>query len=487
MWLAATLSLSMLVPALHALGRDAHVEARAFFYWSVLGLAACGMVGIATYGPRRGHPALGQLLALAGAFALLPVLAMQPMREVIRDTTALNLYVETLAALTTTGGSLYDPDRLSQTLHLWRALVAWQGGLFVWVAAVAILAPLRLGGFEVTWSPRTGQSARLSSQMQAARPMARVGRYARQLAPVYVGLTALLWLLLAASGTAPTEAAIRAMSTLSTSGIVGTGAAPGHLGEAAVFAFLVFAVSRLTFAGDLHREQVTRLAQDRELRLAAAFVVLVPLVLFARHWIGAFEVRGEGDLVAAARALWGSAFTVLSFLTTTGFESTDWSDARAWSGLDTPGVLLVGLAMFGGGVATTAGGVKLLRVYALYAHGRREMDLLVHPSSVGDHTPSTIRLPARGVEAAWVFFMLFASSVAVTALALGMTGLDFRESIVLAAAALTTCGPLAAVALEGGTAAVSDPAKAVLSAAMIVGRLETLAFIALFNPDLWRR
>ena len=33
----------------------------------------------------------------------------------------------------------------------------------------------------------------------------------------------------------------------------------------------------------------------------------------------------------------------------------------------------------GGGIATTAGGVKLLRLYALYRHGLREMDKLDPP------------------------------------------------------------------------------------------------------------
>ena len=65
-------------------------------------------------------------------------------------------------------------------------------------------------------------------------------------------------------------------------------------------------------------------------------------------------------------------FTVLSFLTTTGFSSSEWGAAQAWSGLETPGVLLMGLSLIGGGVATTAGGVKLLRVFALYQNGLRE-------------------------------------------------------------------------------------------------------------------
>ncbi|UWQ20486.1 potassium transporter TrkG [Jannaschia sp. W003] len=485
--LAAVLTLSMPVPALHALARDAHEEARAFFYWTLISGALIAAVALATMRTRRGSIARSHLLALVGTYVLLPALALQPMREVIRDTSTLNLYLEMTAALTTTGGTLYDPDRLSPTLHLWRALVAWEGGLLVWVGAAAILAPIRLGGFEVTWSPRTGQSARLSSLIQEALPSQRIARYAAQLTPIYAGLTLALWMMLAASGMDPTEAAIRAMSTLSTSGIVGNDEPFGPWGEIAVFAFLFFAVSRLTFATDLHREQVQRLVADRELRLAVAIVLAVPTLLFLRHWIGAFEVRGGENLAEAVKAYWGATFTVLSFLTTTGFESGGWIEARAWSGLETPAVLLVGLAMFGGGVATTAGGVKLLRVYALYAHGRREMALLVHPHSVGSHAPQSGHLPARGVEAAWVFFMLFATSIAVVTLLLGLTELDFRESIVLASAVLTLCGPLATIALEGGTAAVSDPAKVILCAAMLVGRLEALALIALFNPDFWRK
>lgn len=485
--LAGLFAGSMLVPALHALLRDAHAEARAFFYWSLIFGALISALGLATARAKSGNLARSHLVALIGTFTLLPVMAMLPLREIVQDTTALGLYTEMVAALTTTGGTQYDPERLSSTVHLWRAFVAWQGGLLVWVSAVAILAPMRLGGFEVTWSERGGQGARLSIRDQEASPGQRLLRYSQALVPAYAGLTGVLWALLALTGVPPTEAAIRAMSTLSTSGITGAGETPGWGGEAAIFFFFFFAVSRLSFATDLHREQVADLFRDREVWLAVSFVVVITAALMLRHWFAAFEVDQADNLPQGITALWGSMFTVLSFLTTTGFESQGWDEARQWSGLDTPAVLLVGLAMFGGGVATTAGGVKLLRVYALYAHGRREMGLLVHPNSVGRNLPRDVRLSERGIEAAWVFFMLFATSLAVVTLALAATGLDFREAIVLASAALTTCGPLAEQALEGGTAAVSNPARVILCLAMVVGRLEALALIALFNPDFWRR
>ena len=78
---------------------------------------------------------------------------------------------------------------------------------------------------------------------------------------------------------------------------------------------------------------------------------------------------------------------------------------------------MLGLAMFGGGVATTAGGVKLLRVFALFKHGQREMERLVQPSSIGGAGQLARRFRRQGAFIAWIFFMLFAISIAaVTAL-----------------------------------------------------------------------
>ncbi len=230
------------------------------------------------------------------------------------------------------------------------------------------------------------------------------------------------------------------------------------------------------------------LVNDPELQLGLLLVITVPLLLFLRHFIGAYDADAAGEAVHALRAFWGGVFTVMSFLTTTGFESASWSSARLWSALDTPGLILMGLALVGGGVATTAGGVKLLRVYALYKHGIREMERLVHPSSVGGSGVRARRIRRRGAYVAWIFFMLFALSVALVLAALALTGLDFQQSIILTIASLSTTGPLAWTAGEVPVsyASLNDTARAIVMAAMVLGRLETLAFIALLNPDFWR-
>ncbi|WP_235962607.1 potassium transporter TrkG [Jannaschia marina] len=492
--MAMLFAASMYLPALHALARDAHREAQAFFYAGTMLLALLGGIAIATAREQSRNITRSHLIAMFGAFTVLPVMAVVPLREVVPDTRAISLYTEMVAAITTTGGSLFAPERLSETVHLWRALVAWQGGFVIWVAAIAILAPLNLGGFEVTEANpgRTGPVRGALGDVQTVRPEARVRRAAGLLAPVYIGLTVVLWGALVIAGETGTTALIHAMSTLSTSGISdGTriaGSAAGLAGEVLVAAFLVFALTRQSFSTDMNRDRIRHLADDRELRIAGVVIGGVTVVLFLRHWIGAFEVDGLDDTAAAAGALWGAAFTALSFLTTTGFESAHWDEAQAWSGLGAPAVLLLGLAIFGGGVATTAGGVKLLRIYTLYAHGRREMNLLVHPSMVASASGAVRRIPKGGIEAAWIFFMLFATSIAAVTLAFTLTGLGFEAGLTLAIACLTTTGPLVEVTFgnAGGLNTLPNPAKVIAALTMVLGRLEALAIIALLNPDFWR-
>ena len=110
------------------------------------------------------------------------------------------------------------------------------------------------------------------------------------------------------------------------------------------------------------------------------------------------------------------------------------------------------------------------------------------PNSVASGGRMGRRIRREGAYIAWVFFMLFILSLSAVMLALSLTGLEFEESFVLAAAALTTTGPLAAAGGETPIvyAMLSDTAKTVFMAAMILGRLETLALIALFNPAFWR-
>ncbi|MCO4778220.1 MAG: TrkH family potassium uptake protein, partial [Lentibacter algarum] len=221
-------SLSMYVPAVHALNWNNHHEARVFFYAGSLGLFVSILIVITlSSGRTRRRGGLGNLAAVVAAYFMLPLLLAVPFYEAVQTTSFLNSYFEMVSAFTTTGAPLFEPGRLSGTMHLWRAQVGWLGGLFVWITAAAVLAPLALGGFEVTASAEPGRGDVPLDRYVPANDARRLIRGLAGLAPLYVGLTAVLAICLIIIGDTPLVAVIHAMATLSTSGISATGGLEG--------------------------------------------------------------------------------------------------------------------------------------------------------------------------------------------------------------------------------------------------------------------
>ncbi len=220
-------ALAMQVPAIHAYSvRDLEV-ARAFLYSGLLFFILFAMLAIASSSHRIRRHGRSHLISIFVCFAGLPLMLAVPFAEAVPDTRFFNAYIEMVSSLTTTGLTLFDAERLPPSLHLWRALVGWLGGFFVWVTAIAILAPLSLGGFEVVSGDEVGRGASGSTVQldRVSNPSERLFRYSLRLAPVYGGLTLILWVALVMVGDTPLVAVSHAMATISTSGISPIGGA----------------------------------------------------------------------------------------------------------------------------------------------------------------------------------------------------------------------------------------------------------------------
>lgn len=482
---------AMLAPAIFALSEGDHASARAFFYSATLAGFLTLLIGLVTRRKRSGASTREQLLTLLGAYTVLPLLLAFPVEQAVQDLSLMGGWFEMISAITTTGATLFDDGAaLPRAVHLWRAEVAWLGGYFVWVTAAAILAPMNLGGFEVR-ALRHAHLMTSSITQTEQHDYARLKHTTLHMFPIYGGLTLALWVGLLIGGEDELVALTHAMSVMSTSGIspVGGmgGAQSGFVGEMLILCFFIFALSRVTFARTSMKDDNIAVLKDPEVQLGLALIGSVTAVLFLHHWIGAADIAAPVRL--GFEAFWGALFTVASFLTTTGFESSKWTYVGYWTGLQTPGLVLIGLAIMGGGVATTAGGVKLMRVFALGQHMRKEVQGLILPSSVGAGGERMRQIGQRGAYIAWIMFMLFAMSIAAVMIALAFTGVQFEDAMVLAVAALTNCGPLAQVAAEYPIAYTDVPpaSRIILAIAMVVGRLESLAIIALINVEIWRK
>ena len=478
----------MWLPAILALGGRDFATARSFFYSGCLVLVMTGLVGLALANRRPARPLRGHLLALISTYALLPVILAIPYEAGLPGFTPLRAYFDMVGSITTTGASAFAPGALSEPLMFWRGLVAWCGGLVIWTAGVSILAPLNLGGEElITRGGLNLNRGAMSERVSTQSPNTLIFRHFRMLSPIYLSLTIILWAALVILGDGATEAGLTAMAVMSTSGIVPTpGTGPtGIGGEVVIMAFLLLAITQKTFRPSFHRNRATALLRDRELRLGLVLVLAV-VALFL--WSSLFQGGSAESFADVLRATWAVAFTGLSFLATAGITANGWQAAVGMTAADGMGVMILALALAGGGIATTAGGIKLLRVYALYKHGEREFGRLIHPRSVASGGAEGRKLRREGAKVAWVFFMLFTLSLALVTAFLSLTGSDFEQAVILAASALSTTGPLAPVFLDDPAVYVSlaEDDYLVLSAAMILGRMEALALIGLLNRDFWQ-
>lgn len=487
----AVAGVAMIVPGIIANETGEHAIAQNFYIGGVISVVLAGFLGVATANSRLNQTFSGQIIGLFTIFLAAPLVLAVPVYFSLDSYKFLDTYFEMVSCLTTTGASIFPVSaEVSDIIHFWRGFVAWMGGLLVLVSAIVVMEPLQIGGFETTIPSGIYVGGRRHGDATLASD--KVLKHLALALPFYCGLTAVLWGALVWFGKSPLAGAVIAMSTVSTSGItldpVLSGQGGSIFSEAIVLVFLLFALSRQFVASDQRWIRGRALVTDGELRLAGVIFVLALLAAIILRWPEWADMVEAGGYAVVLRELWGFCFTVISFLTTAGFESAYWTEEMRenWGGF--PALLLLCLAFVGGGVGTTAGGIKLLRMVAIYRHAINEISRAVYPSALEGLGTASGRMRREGLEAACVFFVLYVIFLACLHAVLATCGLDFTSSLTLATAALTTTGPLANMILGTGFSYgdLNGIAKFALGLAMIIGRLEFLMAFALLNPAFWR-
>ena len=254
-------------------------------------------------------------------------------------------YFEMLSSLTTTGRDAVRPPRLlPEPLHLWRALVGWCGGLMILVAAFAdprAAESRRVRGRRARGDGPHGRARGGTVGRDDRRASLRIA--AQHRAGLRAASPALLALLLIVAGDRPFVALCHAMAdALDQRHLAGRRARGRALGAAGRDCDRGLPAARRCRSAlpDVRSRGGAGAALRRSADPADADLGArrSRVLLFLRSFVGASEIDRQDNIVAALRAIWGSLFTVLSFLTTTGFESRDWRTMQLWSDLPAPGI-----------------------------------------------------------------------------------------------------------------------------------------------------
>jgi len=378
---------------------------------------------------------------------------------------------ESLSGLTTTGATtLSGLDSLPRSILFYRQLLQWLGGMGIIVLAVAILPMLGIGGMQL-------YRAEFPGPMKDAKLTPRITGTAQALWYIYLGLTIACALAYWGAGMSLFDAICHSFSTVAIGGYSTHDQSLGYfdspLIEAIAIAFMLLAAMNfgLHFAA-WHRSSLMPYVRDMEARFYIAVIALVALVV-----CGSLALLAPGE-----DAIRAGLFHAVSIATTTGFTTQDFS---LWPSL-IPFVLL--FAAFAGGCAgSTGGGIKMIRVLLIYLQGIREIRRLIHPNGVFQIKLDRQVVPDRVIEAVWGFFSVYIFTfLTLLCVYLALSGTDFVTGFSAVAACLNNLGPgLGGVALN--YASVSAPAKWVLIAAMLLGRLEVFTLLVLITPAFWRR
>ena len=477
----------MIIPSIVAFVEKDYFVGRTFLYSSFAGIFVYLLIAIALSNNPKTQNNFEKLVSFILSYLFLPIFMAMPVVLCLDYVRLLDGWLEMVSAFSTTGLNV-TPVRTSDgsAFQLWVAMVSWTGGIFFWICAVGILLPLNISRSEIGVTDFT--SGPSNKRYESSNSL--MG-FARQLIPIYILITSSLWLFLILSGVPGFKALLMAMCVISTSGfeVISYDETNIFIVEGIILLFFIFALSKSLFIRDINETQNFDIFKDPEIRLASIVIVAVTVLFFANTIIVSTSENTDISPIILIKYLWGIFFTVTSYLVTMGTESSVWLNEPHSLATEMTIVALMGLTIIGGGVATTAGGVKLLRVYILYRNAAQEVDMMLHPNSIPSKKGKGLISDNKNNRLmAWIFFMLFMAALAFFTFIFSLLFDDIRPGLALSVSALTTTGPLFVNAgYEIVITEISQIFKFLLGIAMILGRLEILVIVALLSPSVWSK
>ncbi len=455
--LMLALGFSACLPALVALVAGERVQAFAFFATFLVVATVSGSVLVLVRNPPRTSRPQDGLGVMLLWWCLSPLAAALPFIIGVDNTSVLTGVHEAISCLTATGHSVIAVEN-----DIWpRSLIAWRGVLHVWgviavlVGAVCVLAGLNAGGPGVHRTPLFS-----ASRESFFDGVPKVLQHIIVIVVVSIGIGTFI---LTLTGLAPARALGEAISVLTTGQVF-----PASVPRGATSLMTSIALGFGLMMGALFFAIALPL-RARNLRAA----VLDPeTVLFLVLWILFALLVLPAGLAPGEALAWS-----VQALSTSGIEITD-----APLATEAPLAVAILPALIGGSALSAAGGVKLARFIVLSRRAGLEFRQLGFRRSVLRFDFRGRDFDERSVFGVWIYLLAYVLAVFVVLLGLTFAGEGLVEAIRLATGALSN-----SAFLTGTHVANLSPAgEAIMIFALILGRLEVLAFLPALSPQFWR-
>lgn len=379
-------------------------------------------------------------------------------------------FFETVSGFTTTGASvLTDIEGMSHGLLFWRSFTHWVGGMGVLVFIMAIIPSVCDRSIHILRAEMPGPVM--------GKLVPKLKQTAKILYLIYIVMTVLEMILLLCGGMSLFDSVIHSFGTAGTGGF---GIKGDSIASYSPYLQWVIAVFMFLFGINFNIYYLLLVRRFRSVLKSTETWCYIAICLISVSIITGNIYSIYGNLPDSVRA---SAFQVASLVTTTGFSTADFN---LWPGLS-KGILLI-LMFIGGCAGSTAGGLKVSRVVMMIKMIRREFMKMIHPRSV-----SAVRIEGKKVDDTTlngvnVYFALYMVIYFAVFLLLCLEPFDFETNFTAVAACYNNIGPgFGAVGPMGSFSGYSAFSKIVLSATMLLGRLEIYPLLFALIPSTWTK
>ncbi len=464
------LGAAMLLPAL--VDQTARPgSAGPFLIASFVTMTVGAFMFLATRGSAGGLTTRQAFLMTILVWVTLSVFGALPMYWSGVTPTFTDAFFESISGLTTTGATVITGlDTLQPGVLLWRGILQWLGGLGIIVMAVSVLPMLQIGGMQLF-------------KVEAFETSDKILPRARQISGfmtlIFLNLTALCMLAYLLAGMNVLDAAVHAMTTVATGGFSNHDASLGYFDSAAVdtIAVTFMLIGSLPFLLYVQalQGQAGPLFKDSQVRTFLGLLACLILV--------AFIIEVSAGVREGINAFRFAAVNVTSILTGTGYATT------AYDGWGSVAVALFFFIMFIGGCAgSTSCGIKIFRFQVLFGNLRRHIAQILYPHGIFTQRFNSRPISDDVVSAVISFFFLYILTFAVSAMALSLVGVDPVTALSGAGSAISNVGPGlgAVIGPAGNYQTLGDDAKWILSATMLIGRLELFTVLVMLSPRFWQ-
>ena len=382
-----------------------------------------------------------------------------------------NAFFETISGYTTTGASiLTDIEAVPNGILFWRSLTQWIGGMGIIVLALAILPFLGIGGMQLFVAEAPG--------ITPDKLQPRIQETAKRLWFLYVGLTLAEAIALYVAGMGAFDAVNHSLTTMATGGF-STKNDSLQFAEPViqyiVIFFMFLAGTSFTLTYFALKRSFKKVFKNEEFKVYLSFTVVITLIVT----ITLLVVSDEPFEASFRDAL----FQVVSLITTTGFVSADYT---SWAPFLS--VIFFILLFVGGSAGSTAGGVKVIRHIVLFKNSFLELKRQLHPSAI-----MPVRISGQAVEQSIVYNVLAFIMIYILVFLVGVTllstmNVDFNTAFGAVATSLGNVGPgIGDVGPLDNFSEMPTGGKWLLSALMLLGRLELFTVLMLLTPHFWRK